>query len=395
MKGSQTQSSNTSTYTSSHEGYSGWWAQHFISGFPNGGPRAIATTVEVEEPDVILMHLGSNDLNGTGPASAASVEQTLDNIRQVINKINSQADSTNLARPTILLAKPIPWLGISADNPDIKSDIETLGSRISDAIENGFPASIGNPTRQPFLSNVFEVDGHTGFKPGFMQTDGIHPNAEGERFLASAFFQGMVDAGICEVTTPAQTTLVSPSKTATSNPAYTWSAVSNSSRYYLWARDSGGIPIRKWYTAAEANCADGTGTCTVNPSLSVTGQVTWYVRTWSNQGYGPWSSPLMFSTQGIPNRPELISPQGNNANAAPIYTWQAVAGATWYHLWVKDSTGTPVTTWYEANGAELSCNQSTCTVNPNIAINGNATWWVRPWNFAGNGPWSTGMAFTP
>ena len=57
MRGSQLETNNGSSYQSPHEGYSGWWAFHFINGHPSG-PKAIEDIVADELPDVIVMHLG-------------------------------------------------------------------------------------------------------------------------------------------------------------------------------------------------------------------------------------------------------------------------------------------------------------------------------------------------
>ena len=209
MRGSQLATANNSNFQVPHEGYAGWWAFHFINGTNPNGPRAIALTVNVERPDVILLHVGSNDLNGTGPSAPVSVDTALDNIRRVVNRINSESDALGIPRPTVLLARPIPWFAESQDddgdgvgeNPDILTDIEELGDKIAIAITSGFPDSVGSATREPVLSNLYDVDAFSGFTQQMMQSDLIHPNLSGEQFLAGRFFQGMVDAGLCTFST--------------------------------------------------------------------------------------------------------------------------------------------------------------------------------------------------
>jgi Ca2+-binding RTX toxin-like protein len=209
MRGSQLETLSNSSYESPHEGYSGWWAYHFIGGNANG-PRKIEDTVDIERPDVLLLHIGSNDLNGTGGSnSPVSVDQALDHIRQVVNKINSKSDTLGIPRPVILLAQPIPWFGESqdddgdgiGDNPDIAQDIEELGDKIAVAISNGFPVAPGSGSREAPLSNLYEVDAFSGFTQQMMQADLIHPNPSGEQYLANRFFLGMVNAGLCTYAT--------------------------------------------------------------------------------------------------------------------------------------------------------------------------------------------------
>jgi len=59
--------------------------------------------------------------------------------------------------------------------------------------------------------------------------------------------------------------------------------------------DATGANIREWYTAAEAGCPSGTGTCSVTPSIELAiGTVKWWIQTWSPVGTGPWSDSIYF-----------------------------------------------------------------------------------------------------
>ncbi len=97
---------------------------------------------------------------------------------------------------------------------------------------------------------------------------------------------------------PAQATLSLPSGSGTNQPTYTWNAVPGSTWYYLWVNDTSGTPvIQTWYTADQAGCASGMGTCSVTPSTTLSpGAHRWWVQTWSNVGSGPWSTPLDFTS---------------------------------------------------------------------------------------------------
>ena len=194
---------------------------------------------------------------------------------------------------------------------------------------------------------------------------------------------------------PAKTTLVAPAdSSSTGTPQYQWNAVNNASWYWLWVNDDSGTPIKQWYTAAQANCASGTGTCSVTPSNSVSGTVRWWVRTWNESGIGPWSESLTFSFGSPPGQAVLISPSGNASDDTYTYRWNAVAGGvTWYYLWVNDSTGTPIRTWYSAAQAGCANASGECSVTQTTAVSGNSTWWIRTWNSIGVGPWSEPMQF--
>ena len=197
------------------------------------------------------------------------------------------------------------------------------------------------------------------------------------------------------VPTPAQATLLSPSGPIyTSIPTYTWNAVPGSTWYYLWVNDSEGTKILQWYTASEAGCASGTGTCSVTPSTNlVPGVGQWWIQTWNSIGYGPWSAGIYF-TISPPGQATLISPSGTITTKTPTYTWNAVPGSTWYYLWVNDSIGTKIVQWYTASEAGCASGTGTCSVTPSINLApGKGQWWIQTWNPVGYGPWSFPMVF--
>ena len=98
---------------------------------------------------------------------------------------------------------------------------------------------------------------------------------------------------------------------------------------------------------------------------------------------------------GVPGKPTTIAPSGTIATNQPTYSWNAVSGATWYQLYVNDSTGNKIATWYTAAQTNCGGGTGTCSITPAVPLaTGAATWWVQGWNTAGNGPWSDPRAFT-
>ena len=97
--------------------------------------------------------------------------------------------------------------------------------------------------------------------------------------------------------TPGAATLLGPSGTlSSSTPTYTWAAVPGAMWYYLWVDDATGPRITEWYTAVQAGCAAGTGTCAVTPSVPLaSGPGRWWVNAWNTAGFGPWSSASAFT----------------------------------------------------------------------------------------------------
>jgi hypothetical protein len=111
--------------------------------------------------------------------------------------------------------------------------------------------------------------------------------------MAVGFTNGAVAAA------PGKATLVSPMGLVYDDtPTYTWNAVSDSTQYYLWVDDSTGTPIKKWYTATESGCGDGSGLCSITPNTALAlGSGEWWVQTWNNDGYGPWSDSVSFTVE--------------------------------------------------------------------------------------------------
>ena len=96
---------------------------------------------------------------------------------------------------------------------------------------------------------------------------------------------------------PGKANLVSPSGTIPSKtPNYTWNADAYSTWYYLWVNDSTGTRLQKWYTAAQAGCPLGVGTCVAWPGNYLEqGPAKWWIQTWSPNGPGPWSDSMVFT----------------------------------------------------------------------------------------------------
>jgi hypothetical protein len=187
---------------------------------------------------------------------------------------------------------------------------------------------------------------------------------------------------------------VSPSRTSIdTTPPYTWDAVPASSWYYLYVNDSTGNKIQTWYSALEAGCPNGTGTCSVTPTTEVLGSSKWWIQSSNIAGYGPWSTGMSFTVP--PSGQATIGyPTGTITDTTPTYTWNAVSGATWYQLYVNDSIGNRIQQWYPA--ADLGCpdGTDTCTVTPTLDVIGSCQWWVQTYNSVGYGPWSYPLSFT-
>lgn len=100
--------------------------------------------------------------------------------------------------------------------------------------------------------------------------------------------------------TPGQATLRNPAGSIDTNqPTYAWDAVGGAGWYQLWVNGPSGTPvIQQWYTAAQAGCPTGSGGCAITPGTMLSpGAHRWWIQTWNEAGFGPWSEGLDFHVE--------------------------------------------------------------------------------------------------
>ena len=174
--------SNCITSNVNHEGHSGWRTNEFLRSASSGGTR-LKRYVSAADPDVVLLHIGSNDMNrreepGTYDAGSRTGTGTIGRIDAMLNDIFARAPSA-----TIFVADLIPWLkraevnaGIGALRPQIRS---LVARRAADG-------------ERVVLVNVSD-----GFTADMLQSDLVHPNARGDAHIASRWRAAMRSAGFC------------------------------------------------------------------------------------------------------------------------------------------------------------------------------------------------------
>jgi hypothetical protein len=114
---------------------------------------------------------------------------------------------------------------------------------------------------------------------------------------------------------------------------------------------------------------------------------------------------LLLGLMLLSGRPAGAAPPGPATHVAPAgaitittiaFTWDPAPGATWYFLQVNDATTVgKLLQWYTAEQASCAGRAGTCVVTVTLGLApGLGTWWIRPWNPEGFGPWSGGLDFT-
>ncbi len=193
-------------------------------------------------------------------------------------------------------------------------------------------------------------------------------------------------------------TTIASGSIGTTTPNFIWNPVPGATWYYLWVNDDRSGKIKAWYTDKQAGCESTTSACSIRPSVALSqGACQWWIQTWNERGYGPWSDGMTFTVEGAgpPGQATLISPSGTIGTKMPTFAWHAVPEATWYYLWVSDAGRGRIQAWYTAEQAGCISGAATCSVTPSTVLGAGAfKWWIQTYSERGYGPWSSPLDFT-
>jgi len=141
-----------------HEGHWGWTADEVLA--------EIGAWAATARPQIVLLHLGSNDaLRGQ------SHSETVDELAGIVETLRGVEP-----RVTVLLARLIP----STNREGAR--IEELNARL--------PALVDRLDRRD--SRVVLVDQFAGFDAATDTADGIHPNSTGEEKMAERWLEALL-----------------------------------------------------------------------------------------------------------------------------------------------------------------------------------------------------------
>jgi lysophospholipase L1-like esterase len=139
-----------------HEGHWGWRTDQIL--------ERLDGWLEEARPDVVLVHLGHNDL-----FQQQGVENVIEELAEVVSRLRRANPQV-----TVLLAQVIPTHPASPE-------IDRLAGAIGD-----LAARLHTPA-----SPVTAVTLHQGFEAQRRTYDGVHPNEAGERFMAKGWMQAL------------------------------------------------------------------------------------------------------------------------------------------------------------------------------------------------------------
>ncbi|OKL42109.1 hypothetical protein A3841_08945 [Pontibacter flavimaris] len=162
------------TFTNRNEGHWGWRADEILNGLGNDKPNRLKTWLRDYSPDLVLLHLGSNDVMQEQP-----VAETIGELEEVVKEIRK----TNPA-VVILLAQLTP-LYLNKVGPNTVERLKNFNEQIPLLAER----------LNTLQSPVIVVDQNADFDPtpGADTWDGIHPNASGEEKMAQRWYEAIMN----------------------------------------------------------------------------------------------------------------------------------------------------------------------------------------------------------
>jgi acyl-CoA thioesterase-1 len=142
-------------FDQNHEGHPGWETTDAIDNI-NG-------ILSATHPDVVLLDLGSNDIE-----NGVRIATVRDNLRFLVERMAAANSEIR-----IIVATPSPYKG------SFSSRLSVLRDSIIVMVNAEHRAGI----------HVAAVDLYSGFSVKNDTFDGVHPNQNGEKLIASRFFQ--------------------------------------------------------------------------------------------------------------------------------------------------------------------------------------------------------------
>jgi hypothetical protein len=136
---------------------------------------------------------------------------------------------------------------------------------------------------------------------------------------------------------------------------FIWRPAPGATHYFVQVNDAATAgKLVQWYTADQAACASGGGTCTVTVTLGLApGPGTWWILPWNPEGNGPWTNGLQFTVVPLPPSWAVTLPAAQRFHV--VLGGTAVLDRETGLVW--DRSPDPTTRkWLDA---QIHCNQRT------------------------------------
>jgi len=166
-----------------HQAVSGYRADQILS-----NPKFdLVEELNTHKPDIVLLHIGSNDL-----FQNQSISSTVDDIESILDRVFAEVEDA-----TVVVADVIPWSEVSVapaiypgfKNPfrDMLVDTAALGAALKTMVSR----------RADNGDSVVLLELRDGFDNDLMAFDGVHPNAIGEAYISNKMLSALYDLGVC------------------------------------------------------------------------------------------------------------------------------------------------------------------------------------------------------
>ena len=351
-------------FTSDHQGTPGVSAAQMLG----NSSTNLRTRVDIEDPDVLLLHIGTNDVfNGD------SVSKIVNDITALITGINEEQASEGRSID-IHLADVIPYDPV--DRPSytfVPNDAPNVDEAARSAELSAALVAVADS-----FSNVRLVEVREGFDNPTMAIDGVHPNNIGEAHVAGRFLQSMELAGYCEpsITFPANLTSLSGA-----SQSFTWAdQLGSVDNWWFFAGNAPGD--NSYYNSGLLNSSVGGVTAT---GLPTAGQSVFTTLWYQKHGDSTWQSVSNEYVAGNITLPSVQTPvPGSTLQSSSVnLTWTA-NGATMAEWWVYAGSSVGSDSHYNSGSLPGGSVSNTLTNLPTDGSTVYVTLWYR---FSASGPW--------
>ncbi len=174
-------------------------------------------------------------------------------------------------------------------------------------------------------------------------------------------------------------------------PTFTWNSVAYAASYDVWVND---VTTGQAQVVRQTNLSPSSTSFQTTTALTPGQTYEWWVATVSANGTHFWNAGQTFTLAPLP-APTQTGPSGTIAVSAnydePTFTWNSVAYAASYDVWVNDVTTGQAQVVRQANlSASSTSFQTTTALTPGQTYE----WWVASVSANGTHFWSAGQMFT-
>jgi lysophospholipase L1-like esterase len=179
-----------------NEGHSGWRDDEIANGTTDATRQQSCSTLyplsacniagwlDVTQPDVVLLHIGTNGINSGGGTSSADVAAILDKI-QTWETANSSPVTVMLAR---IIGSPD-----ATTNANVTTFNNNVAAMAQTRINNGDKIVIVN--QQTGASLTYQLGAADGSSSGPDMGDNLHPNQDGYEKMADKWKADLISSG--------------------------------------------------------------------------------------------------------------------------------------------------------------------------------------------------------